>query len=58
LSIVKKISYGNVATYKMLADLSENSKFASLVGKVLSMTDYYDVYPCYRVVNFCSRIAP
>ena len=31
---------------------------ARLVGKILSMSEYYGSYPCHRVVNHAGRTAP
>ena len=58
LSVVSEIPEGNVATYGQIARLIGKDKNARLVGKVLSMADYYGEYPCHRVVNFKGRLAP
>lgn len=31
---------------------------ARLVGRVLSMSEYYGKYPCHRVVNHAGRLVP
>ena len=33
-------------------------KNSRLVGKVLSMAEYYGDYPCHRVVNHAGRLVP
>lgn len=33
-------------------------KNARLVGRVLSMYEYYGKYPCHRVVNHAGRLVP
>lgn len=58
LAIVEEIPYGFVATYGQLAKLSGHEKNARLVGKVLSISEYYGKYPCHRVVNASGRCAP
>lgn len=58
LSIVEEIPEGNVATYGQIANLAGKPKNARLVGKILSMAEYYGKYPCHRVVNHNGRIAP
>lgn len=58
LSIVEEIPVGCVATYGQIARLSGNDKNARLVGKALSLSDYYGKYPCHRVVNSSGRCAP
>lgn len=56
LSVVEEIPEGNVATYGQIARLIGREKNARLVGKVLSMAEYYGSYPCYRVVNHAGRL--
>ena len=46
LSVVEEIPEGCV---------DKNSR---LVGKVLSMAEYYGDYPCHRVVNHAGRLVP
>ena len=58
LSVVEEIPEGNVATYGQIAKLIGRDKNARLVGKVLSMAEYYGDYPCHRVVNHMGRLAP
>jgi methylated-DNA-protein-cysteine methyltransferase-like protein len=58
LSVVDEIPKGNVATYGQIARLINRDKNARLVGKVLSMSEYYGKYPCHRVVNHIGRLAP
>lgn len=58
LSVVAEIPQGNVATYGQIAGLIGREKNARLVGKVLSMAEYYGTYPCHRVVNHAGRLVP
>lgn len=58
LSVVEEIPEGNVATYGQIAKLIGRDKNARLVGKALSMSEYYGDYPCHRVVNHAGRLAP
>lgn len=58
LSVVEEIPAGKVATYGQIARLTGREKNARLVGKVLSMSQYYGDYPCHRVVNHAGRLAP
>lgn len=58
LSVVEEIPEGKVATYGQIARLIGREKNARLVGKVLSMAQYYGEYPCHRVVNHSGRLAP
>lgn len=58
LSVVEEIPEGNVATYGQIARLTGRDKNARLVGKILSMAEYYGEYPCHRVVNHAGRLAP
>ena len=58
LSVVEEIPEGNVATYGQIAKLIGRDKNARLVGKVLSMSEYYGEYPCHRVVNHTGRLVP
>lgn len=52
LSVVEEIPKGSVATYAQIANLKNSPKNARLVGKILSMPEYFGKYPCHRVVNF------
>lgn len=58
LSVVADIPEGAVATYGQIARLIGRDKNSRLVGKVLSMAEYYGDYPCHRVVNHAGRLVP
>ena len=58
LSVVEEIPFGKVATYGQIARLIGRDKNSRLVGKVLSISEYYGKYPCHRVVNHIGRTAP
>lgn len=58
LSVVEEIPVGRVATYGQIARLSGHERNARLVGKILSMAEFYGRYPCHRVVNHAGRLAP
>lgn len=58
LSVVEEIPEGRVATYGQIAELIGRKKNSRLVGRVLSMAEFYGEYPCHRVVNFKGRLAP
>ncbi|WP_044600179.1 MGMT family protein [Candidatus Stoquefichus massiliensis] len=58
LAVVEEIPYGFVATYGQIAKLSGHDKNARLVGKVLSISEYYGRFPCHRVVNASGRCVP
>ena len=58
LSAVEEIPEGRVATYGQIARLIGRERNARLVGRVLSMSEYYGNYPCHRVVNHAGRTAP
>lgn len=58
LSAVEEIPEGKVATYGQIAQLIGRDKNARLVGRVLSMSEYYGKYPCHRVVNHAGRLVP
>ncbi len=58
LSVVEEIPEGCVATYGQIAYLAGIPKNARLVGKILSMSEFYGKYPCHRVVNCTGRISP
>lgn len=58
LAVVEEIPQGKVATYGQIARLIGRDKNARLVGKVLSMAEYYGKFPCHRVVNHAGRMAP
>lgn len=58
LSVVEEIPCGCVATYGQIARLIGRDRNSRLVGKVLSMAEFYGDYPCHRVVNHQGRLAP
>ena len=58
LSVVEEIPEGKVASYGQIARLIGMNKNSRLVGKVLSMAEFYGKYPCHRVVNQAGRTAP
>lgn len=58
LSVVEEIPEGKVATYGQIAKLIGRERNARMVGKVLSISEYYGKYPCHRVVNHAGRTAP
>lgn len=58
LSVVAEIPAGFVASYGQIARLIGRDRNARLVGKVLSMAQYYGKYPCHRVVTSVGRTAP
>lgn len=58
LSVVEEIPEGRVATYGQIARLTGRDRNARLVGKILSLAQFYGSYPCHRVVNHAGRLAP
>ena len=58
LSVVEEIPEGCVASYGQIARLIGRDRNARLVGRVLSMAQFYGDYPCHRVVNHAGRLAP
>ena len=58
LSVVEEIPEGKVASYGQIARLIGRDKNSRLVGRVLSMAEFYGSYPCHRVVNHAGRLAP
>ena len=58
LSVVEEIPEGRVSTYGQIARLTGRDRNARLVGKILSLSEYYGRYPCHRVVNHAGRTAP
>lgn len=58
LSVVEEIPEGKVATYGQIARLIGREKNSRLVGRVLSMSEFYGSYPCHRVVNHAGRLVP
>ena len=57
-AIVEEIPLGTVATYGQIARLSGHDKNARLVGKALSLSEYFGKYPCHRVVSSQGICAP
>ncbi|MBQ6519204.1 MAG: MGMT family protein [Anaerolineaceae bacterium] len=58
LAVVGEIPPGKVAAYSQIAELIGRNRNARLVGKILSMSEFYGDYPCHRVVNAEGRLAP
>ena len=58
LSVVEEIPEGCVASYGQIARLIGKDKNSRLVGKALSLAQYYGDFPCHRVVNHAGRTAP
>ena len=58
LSVVEEIPEGCVATYGQTARLIGRDGNARLIGRILSMSEFYGEYPCHRVVNHAGRTAP
>lgn len=58
LSVVEEIPEGKVASYGQIASLIGREKNSRLVGRVLSMSEFYGEFPCHRVVNHAGRLAP
>lgn len=58
LSAVEEIPCGRVASYGQIARLIGRDRNSRLVGKVLSLSQFYGDYPCHRVVNHEGRTAP
>lgn len=58
LSAVEEIPEGKVATYGQIARLIGRDRNARLVGRVLSMAEYFGKYPCHRVVNHAGQTVP
>ena len=57
LSVVEEIPEGRVATYGQIARLIGRERNARLVGKVLSMAEYYGNYPCHLAPTFYDQEA-
>lgn len=58
LSVVEEIPEGKVATYGQIATMIGRERNSRLVGRVLSMSEFYGSYPCHRVVNHEGRLVP
>ena len=58
LSVVAEIPAGRVASYGQIAKLVGRERNARLVGKVLSLSEFFGDFPCHRVVNSAGRLAP
>lgn len=58
LSAVEEIPFGRVASYGQIARLIGRDRNARLVGRVLSLAEFYGQYSCHRVVNHAGRLAP
>ncbi len=58
LSLVGEIPPGKVVSYGQIARAIGRPRNSRLVGKILSMAEYYGSYPCHRVVNHAGRTAP
>ncbi len=57
LSVVEEIPEGHVATYGQIARLIGRERNARMVGRILSMSEFYGSYPCHRVVNHAGKTA-
>ena len=57
LSVVEEIPPGKVASYGQIARLIGREQNSRLVGRILSMADFYGDFPCHRVVNHAGRLA-
>lgn len=55
--VVKRIPYGQVATYGQVAALAGNRRWARVVGYALHANPDPDHIPCYRVVNKEGRVS-
>lgn len=58
LAVVDEILAGKVATYGQIARLIDRPQNARLVGRVLSMAEFYGEYPYHRVVDHVDRLVP
>ena len=58
LSVIEEIPKGRVATYCQIARLIGRERNARLIGKILSLSQFYGKYPCHRVVNYAGRLVP
>ena len=57
-AVVEEIPEGKVATYGQIATLIDRPNNSRLVGKALSLSEYFGKYPCHRVVNANGRLVP
>ena len=57
-SVLEEIPEGKVASYGQIARLIGREKNARLVGRVLSMAEFYGEFPCHRVVSSSGRTSP
>lgn len=55
--VVKKIPYGQVATYGQVAALAGNRRWSRVVGYALHANPDPDHIPCYRVVNRLGEVS-
>ena len=58
LCVVEEIPTGKAASYGQIAEMIGQAKNARLVGRVLSMAQFYGDFPCHRVVSASGRTAP
>ena len=56
-TVVKRIPYGQVATYGQIAALAGNRRWARVVGYALHANPSPETIPCYRVVNKEGRVS-
>lgn len=56
LAIVAEIPEAKVASYSQIARLAGYPKNARKVGKVMSQSEHYGLYPCFRVVHSDGRL--
>lgn len=55
-AIVEEIPKGKVATYKLIAMLSNHDKNCRLVGTALRSASMYGDFPCHRVIHSDGRL--
>lgn len=55
--VVMKIPEGKVATYKQIASIAGNVRWARVVGYALHNNPLENIIPCHRVVNREGRTA-
>ena len=56
--VVRRITYGKVATYGQVAMIAGNPRWARAVGYALHANPDPEGIPCYRVVNRFGGVAP